>query len=406
MLSLIRAGNQRLIREINQNLIVEVIRKHGQMSRAELAKKLKLSAPSVSSNIEQLLKQGILREVGEGDSIGGRRPILLEFNKDYGYIAGIDLSSEDMRIALGDLQGNILEIKHIFLPEEKIGERILSQIIECLNTILDNQNIEKGNLKVIAIGTPGVIDEKSGTLQMAPQFKGWSQINIRKIIEEKFEAKVIIKNDMNMAAIGEYHYGAGRDLKNIIYISVDLGIGAGVILDGKLYEGQRVAAGEIGYWVTDPIKSKVKKEEVGPLESKIAIPAIVKRIRSDLKKGQKTYIQNLIDGNPDKINFDTFRKAILKGDPYSISILKEITDYLGLAVANICILLDLDRIIFGGEITSLGDDFLDALKVTVDRLTPLPNDLVFSKLGKCSGIYGCFAVALEEFFDHIFVDRQ
>lgn len=399
---MIRAGNQRLIREINQNLIIEVIRKQGQMSRAEVAKKLKLSAPSVSSNIDQLLRQGILREIGEGDSIGGRRPILLEFNKDYCYIAGIDLSSEDVRVALGDLQGNILEIKHILLPEEKIGEEILSQIIEYLNAILDKQNIEKESLAVIAVGTPGVIDEASGTLQMAPQFKGWSQINIKEIIEEEFGANVIIKNDMNMAAIGEYHYGAGKGLKNIIYVSVDLGIGAGVILDGKLYEGQRVAAGEIGYWVTDPIKPKVKKEEVGPLESKIAIPAIVQRIRSDVKKGQETYIQSLTDENPDKINFDVFKKAILRGDPYSMKILQEITDYLGLVIANICILLDLDRIIFGGGITSLGDDFLDPLKDKVDRLTPLPVDLVFSQLGNRSGVYGCFAVALEYVFAHIF----
>ena len=169
-----------------------------------------------------------------------------------------------------------------------------------------------------------------------------------------------------------------------------------------MYEGKRFAAGEIGYWVTDPVNTKVKREEVGPLESIIAVPAILKRLRADVRNGEKTYLENLACGNPDKINLDLFKKAIAQEDLYCINVLDEIAKYLGWVIATICIFLDLELVIIGGKIISLDDYFLEPLKATVDRLTPLQTNVVFSKLGNRSGIYGCFAVALEYVFTHLY----
>ncbi|HHU62746.1 MAG TPA: ROK family transcriptional regulator [Clostridiales bacterium] len=398
------AGNQRLVRETNQKLIIDAFRQRGMISRAELAKLLNLSAPSVSSNIDQLLRAGMLREVGEGDSIGGRRPILLKFNYRYRFIGVVDLSSDVVRVVLGDLQGNIVAFREIVLPELKIGGPILEDIIRSLHVLLKDNNVHPDKLKAIVVGLPAVINDETGRLLLAPQFQGWDGINIKDKLEKNFNARVIVKNDVNMAALGECRYGAGKRYNNMVYVGVETGIGAGIIIDGKLYEGSRNAAGEIGHFISSYDEGGCRVDQFGPLESRLAVPAIIKRIKDGIAKGCRSKALELAGGNIQGINLGIVRKAAMMGDGYVLNIIHDSARMLGWVIANINVVLDVDLVIIGGRVIELGQHFIRPLRQTIDRLSPLSISVVYASLGSKAVVYGGFALGLDYVFNHILDD--
>ena len=291
------AGNQLMVKENNQQFIIDTLIKKGAASRAELAKNLKLSAPSVSNNIQQLLRQKILLEIGEGDSLGGRRPILLDFNYNYGYLISVDLSSHNLKIALANLKPEIIELRTIDISAEKNGKNILNIIVKNISDILAKNNLRTKQLLIIAFGFPGVINEATGDLIVHPLWLNvWDDINIREVIRQKFKVEVIIKNDINLAALGELRFGVGRDFRNLVYVSVDMGVGAGIIINNKLFEGARLAAGEIGYFASTIADMDFDHPHYGPLESRVAIPGIINKVKKDLSSGVASQILQLVQG--------------------------------------------------------------------------------------------------------------
>jgi predicted NBD/HSP70 family sugar kinase len=397
------AGNQGMIKENNQKFIIDTLVSKGPTSRADLAKILKLSAPSVSNNINQLLKKKILLEIGEGDSIGGRRPILLEFNYNYGYIVGIDLSSQDLKIALSNLKPEIIETRTIDISNIKIGKNIVNLITENISDILNNNNLKPEQLLVICLGFPGIINEETGRLVVLPLWLYvWDEVNIKEEIKKKFTVEVIIKNDINLAALGECHYGVGRDYKNLVYVSVDMGVGAGVILNNILYEGVRLAAGEIGYFSSTIEDLNLDNKNIGPLESRIAIPGIIANVKKSLSEGELSLeIARLVDGDIEKIDLKVIETAIKLRDPYIIKEMERITRELGIILANISILLDLELVILGGKLIDLGYNFLDPLSEITGKLIPLNTKVIYSSLDQKAVIYGAFAAALENVYNNI-----
>ena len=397
------AGNQGMIKENNQKFIIDTLVAKGPTSRAELAKTLKLSAPSVSNNINQLLKKKILLEIGEGDSIGGRRPILLEFNYNYGYVVGIDLSSQDLKIAISNLKPEIIETRTIDISNLKIGKEIVGLITENISDLLRNNNLKPDQLLVIALGFPGVINEKTGRLLALPLWLYvWDEVNIKEEIKKKFKAEVIIKNDINLAALGECHYGAGRDYQNLVYVSVDMGVGAGVILNNQLYEGIRLAAGEIGYFAATIEDLNLNSRTIGPLESKIGIPGIIAKVRKDLREGKEhSEITRLVNGVIEKIDLKVIETALKLQDPYIMKQMEQITHELGIALANISILLDLELVILGGKLIDLGYNFLEPLSEISSKLVPLNTRVIYSSLDQKAVLYGAFAAALENVYHNI-----
>jgi predicted NBD/HSP70 family sugar kinase len=397
------AGNQKLVRSTNQRLIIDLVRKKGLISRAELAKSIKLSAPSVSSNIESLMALDLIKEVGSGELMGiGRPPILLEFNKEFGYIICIDLTTEDIRIALGDLQGVILSEQHISISlEKKIKKDIFRQIIDCISTLLNTQKIPESRLKAICVGTPGIINRETGFFQLAPRFENWEKLNIKQIIEERFQTNIIVVNDVNLAIIGENHFGAGRGFRNLVSMNIDVGIGAAIILEGNLYEGSRFAAGEIGYWISGlPQVDQDGQVRWNNLDTLISLHNIKLKIKKDLKQGKAGNLHKYFP-NEDSVNLESFRRALEDEDPYCMQIIKDMVKQLAVAIANIIIFLDVELIVLAGEISKLGTFFLNPLQELVNLLIPLSTKISYSELGDRAGIYGGFTVALDYVMSHI-----
>ncbi|MGE5582881.1 MAG: ROK family protein [Bacillota bacterium] len=396
------AGNQVTIKENNQRLIIDSLMKLGATSRAELAKRLKLSAPSVSKNINCLLKKNILREIGAGDSIGGRRPILLEFNYNYGYIIGVDLSGQELRLALGNLKSEILEARTIAIADIKSGKAILDIVADNIEEIFAKNRLKIKQLLAIALGFPGTINQDTGYSLALPMWLYiWDEVNIIEELRKRFKAKVIVKNDINLAALGEHYYGVGKNYKNLAYVSVDMGVGAGVIIENNLYEGTRRAAGEIGYFISNIEDLKHENKAVGPLESRIGLPSLVERVKQAVRSRENSIITELTAGDADKVNVRMIEKAIRLKDPYIMKEMAGITFELGMALANISILLDLESIILGGKLVDLGYDFLTPLNAITQKVTPFNTKVFYSALDQNAIIYGAFTIALEHIQENI-----
>lgn len=398
------AGNQGTIKENNQKLIIDTLVKKGATSRAELAKMLKLSAPSISKNINYLLKKKILQEIGEGDSIGGRRPILVQFNYNYGYIIGVDLSGQDLKIALANLNSEIIELRSIDISNEKIGKKILDIVADTIFDIVAKNNLKIKQLLVIALGFPGIVEDTGRLIALPMWLYLWEDLNIKEELKKRFKVEIIFKNDINLAALGECSYGTGKEHENLIYVSVDIGVGAGVILNNTLYEGLRLAAGEIGYFALNIEDAQHDHKSVGPLESRIGIPAIVERIKKAVGQGKSSLVNDLAGGDIQCINIKTIGNAIRLGDPLVMEEMQRVVNTLGVVLSNICILLDLDLIVLGGKLMDLGYDFISPLNQIVSQIAPFETRVSRSALDQNAIIYGAFTVALDLIHKNILND--
>lgn len=383
-----KAARQSTIRKNNQALILEYILNHGQTSRADLAKKLKISKPTISHNTELLIEQNILFEVGAGESKGGRKPTLLEFNGSHKIIVALDLNRNEPKIALSDLLGNLIDQKSIKATVQDGKPVLIQKLTTGINDLIHNHDFSIDSLGAISIAIPGVINEVTGEIFANPQFNLWRDLNLKKILTEIYHVPIMMKNDVSMAALGEKHYGAGKDYDDLIYVSVGLGVGAGLILHGDLFEGKRKAAGEIGY--SRVFGLGIEKN----LEDEISTLALAKRIKNDLETAD-TLLKS-----EEEISIEKIKEALDQKDSYIESLVEHIGHALGIAVSNIAIILDLEQIIIGGVLSILGDPLIKAVKSVVEDL-PFQVEVKQSELGQQAGIRGLLEIARDQVIENL-----
>jgi len=227
----------------------------------------------------------------------------------------------------------------------------------------------------------------------------WFNVGDIKRIEDLFleafpTCRIIIKNDINLAAIGEMRYGIGKGFENLIYVSVDMGVGAGIIMNGKLYEGSRLSSGEIGY-------SRTSLQTTKTLEDEISIVAITQRIKEHDLFNQDGRADKFLSKDQKTINMKEINQALAKKDKELLNIMEDITNKLGMILSNICALLDIELIIIGGKIVDINYD----IKAKLDKIiyANIPTDVKtgFSSLSGDEIIFGGFALSLDEILKKI-----
>ena len=239
-----------LTKQSNRSLILNSIRRNGPISRAKLARRTKLSPPTISRVVDSLIQEKLVLEVGtakSGEYGSGRRPILLQFNSKVGYVIGAAVGEIKIRAAIANLKGEIIrEITAPTLPH-KGGDTTIRQLTTTLRQLLNEARVTPHQIKMMGLSAPSPIDRKTGTIIFASTIAGWRNVPLRTIIQEEFEVPTFVENNVNMAAVGEKRYGAGQRAKNLIYMAVSTGIGAGIIIDGRLFYGTNNLAGEISH---------------------------------------------------------------------------------------------------------------------------------------------------------------
>jgi predicted NBD/HSP70 family sugar kinase len=396
-----KAGNPKTIRVKNQKILAQYLFKHGATSRAELSKVFNLSSPSIYKNISQLIEQNVVIEIGEGGSIGGRKPMLINFNYNFGYIISIDLRGEYLKLALANLALEIIEKQEIPINEYQSGKDLIIESMEAIKRLLEKHAIDRKNLLCIAIGFPAAVNQKTGQINMPPLwFNVWDKIDIEGLIKNEFAtSKIILKNDINLAAIGEKRYGIGKNYKNLVYIGIDMGIGAGIVINGNIYEGSRFSAGEIGY-----LKTSIDSTNI--LEDHTSISGIINRINHDITRYRDDKIKRFLTNDQSMLDFETVKGAVEQKDPYIMEIMKNLTNRLGLVLSHISVLLDIELIILGGKVLDMGYDIKKDIDEILKRNVLLETQTGLASLNSDEVIYGGFALSLDYILKNIVNDEK
>jgi predicted NBD/HSP70 family sugar kinase len=390
----------------NRRKILKKVWENETISRAELAKQLHLSPATVSSNVAELVRMNYIRLGKEGDSSGGRKPIMLEINEDSLAAVGITVMKESVLSSLVNLKGEVIDsrLDKYTLPISK--ESILSTILFSIKKILEIWN---NNQKIcgIGIGMHGVVDYSSGISIFAPYFS-WHYVNIKTLVEEEFHIPVLVDNDARVMVLAEKWFGKYRSLRNFIFLSLDEGVGGGIMVDGKLFRGSGYAAGEIGHIHVKENGSKCICGNYGCLETVAAIPRIVGEIVDQIRLGYPSYITDIIGDKPlNLIDFDIVLEAVEKGDDLCKKVLSKVGMYIGVASADIINFFNPEAIVIGGKLSLAWDYFKEDVRETVIRQSMHECNknvkILRSSFVGCRGDIGAAALVVDKILEENFL---
>lgn len=368
-----QGADQTAIRMLNEKLILNYIRLEGPLSRVEIADRLGLSRATVSSIINTLIGKEL---VEEGDRFhvtlnpkGGKRATAVGFKADAGYIIGIDIGRRHLTIVLRNLEVKRPDNTRQWSESDRFdtgpgAEVCLSIVAEKLENLLKTHDVTWDQVVGIGIGIPGTLDRDLRKLTDPPLMPKWCGIDIpmtlRRLLKLKGQTKIPIylDNDANMGALGESRYGAGRDSMNMIYIKIGAGIGAGLILNGRLYRGERGTAGEFGHIIIDKSGPKCERcQNHGCLEVLASVPAIMRKV------GHAN----------DDIDIEQVVEFAKNGDVACSTAIEDAARHTGVALANLIDLLCPEEIILdelsGGIVEAAGELFLTPLRKQADKCT-------------------------------------
>ncbi len=390
-------GDASLLRRVNRSAVLELLRVKGPLTRAEIARRLRLSPPTITRIIVDLLDEGLVCELDTADSTGGRPATLLRLNSRVNLVIGVYIGHSIVG-ALADLSGEILErLTEPALYGEAGVERLLA-VVERLQAKAAELGIP---VRGVGVGAPSIVHYPEGVVVWSVSL-GWRDLPLRRLMEERLGLPVFVENEVNLIALGESWQGAGREIENMICLSLGDGIGAGLMLNGKLYRGVHSAAGEVGYLVPGRQFLGQVYDSYGCLEGLAGSSGIVHRIEDRLTGGASSVVGNSINGALE-LSADVVLESVRAGDILAQSVLDETVDYLAIAVANLACILDPDRIVVSGDLAKYGDLFLQSLQDRLIGLLPHVPPIALSELQMDAPVLGAVAIVLSETSNALFV---
>ncbi len=278
-----RAGSLESLRRLNRLRVIRALRDEGQISRADIARRTGLSRSTVSSLVADLQADGLVVERPEPGSAfgaqGGRPPILLSFDASAGAAVGVDFGHSHLRVAVSDLASTILAERTRPLDTDHDAQEGLEMAAELVVETLADAGVARGTVIGAGMGLPGPIDQGDGTVGSSAILPGWIGMAASAELHRRLDFPVLVDNDANLGALAEAAFGAGRDAGDLIYLKVSSGIGAGLILNGRLYRGSAGLAGELGHVLVNPDGIVCRCGNRGCLETIAATGALVDVLR-------------------------------------------------------------------------------------------------------------------------------
>jgi predicted NBD/HSP70 family sugar kinase len=348
--------------------ILELIRKKGPISRADISRALGLNIVSVSNYLDFYINKKMVLEVGFDVSSGGRRPELLELNPKSAYIIGVDVSPERIRAVVTDLQVNAVSTASVARPDTSI-EDLPGHVIKVIEEAVEKSKIDIKSIKNIGIGMSGIIDYVSGTIHDTDPNRKRTKtglLKFSKAIEQKFYIPVYIGNDASCAAFGEKTLNPSSDVDNLLYVYSDVGLG--IVTQGEVYCGSSGCAGEVQL-----VFGSLQKDEKNAMKEYVHMRpwgvdlGTVAEARKAIEKGVSTEILKLANGNKDKIAKENVVEAARKKDKVATEIVAAAGANLGVRVAYLVNIFNPDIVAIGGGIEKAGDVFMDSIRETVKR---------------------------------------
>ncbi len=279
------------------------------------------------------------------------------------YIIGVDLGGTFIKAGAVSKEGSILHEISIPSHAEISPQAVVNQIASAVNSI--KGNLSGNDLQGIGIGSPGMVDLDGGIVKYPPNFANWTVFRLGEETSKLVGGSVQVENDANAAAVGELKFGAGRDLKNFVIVTLGTGVGGGFIIDGKVFRGEDGGAGEIGHTTIDYNGPLCNCGNYGCVEAYVGQKYLSRRVIEKLKSYPDSIINKFVDGNGEKLEPKLISEAADKGDKFALQIWEETGMYIGIAIASALNMFDLAAVIVGGGVAKAGKPLLDSIERTV-----------------------------------------
>jgi glucokinase-like ROK family protein len=350
-----------------------------------------------------LIDKGYLVDAGEGISKGGRKPRLLRFNSQLGYVIGIDIGATSLEIALADINGSILNRVEEPSDVRQPPEDLLGRCSELILEMAVAQGIHPQQILGIGVGVPGPVDFARGALVAPPLMPDWENYPIRNFFKETFtSAFVVVDNDVNIMALGEQRSGDAANVDHFLVIKIGTGIGCGIMSSRKIHRGSNGCAGDIGHICVDKQGPICRCGNRGCLEAMAAGPAIAEKAMQAAREGKSDWLKKVMDENDGMLTPEDVNAACREGDEAALDIIRASGQMIGDVLAGLVNFFNPSHIFIGGGIANFGNHLLIAIKRAVLRRSlPLATtnlSINFSRSGSDAGVLGAITLALEYLF--------
>jgi glucokinase-like ROK family protein len=354
-----RKATHQQTKQHNLNLVLKTIFDNESISRAEIARVTKLTRATVSDMVTNLIEEGLVEEIGFGDSIGGKAPILLSLIADSRYLIGLNLAQDKFIGSVVNLRGEIKETVE-FPVEESDGEQALQVIHKILDQLTDK---EWKPIVGVGIGTPGLVNTLEGTVVSAVNLD-WQDLPLAQLLESRYDLPVTVLNDSQATAIGEFVYGDEHNSDdNLIVVTVKQGIGAGILINGRLFQGDGGGAGEIGHVVVEENGTLCRCGKYGCLETVASARAVVQRAVDLASEYSNSELANNLQG----ISLSAIEGAWRANDPLAHRVVSDAAHILGISIANLVGALNIQKIVLTGDMVCFGEPWLQIVQETMSQ---------------------------------------
>jgi len=397
-----RTAGQASIRKVNKSIVLDLLRRWSPISRADLAARTGLNRSTITNIINYLIAEGLVAEGQQMDSKIGRPGIALTLKPDGGSILGLEIGVGFLSLILTDFSAVPVWRKKITAPPNAAQSEVLAAA-EGLAAEALGVSRQLGLRPLgLGVGVPGLVNARQGLVVFAPNL-GWRDVPLRQIWNQRFGLPVYIENEANLAALGEYYFGQAQGVENLIYLNSDVGLGAGVLLEGKLFPGAYGFAGEVGHIQRDPQGELCACGRRGCWETQVGPRAVLRRVQAALDS--TSAVSALLPADRSQVSFDAVIEAALQGDPVCVQALQEVALHLGRGAADLANLFNPEMIVIGGALgraRSILQPVLDRV-VPSEALQPAQKDLrlQFSSLGLDTCAFGAVAVVLNDILREI-----
>jgi predicted NBD/HSP70 family sugar kinase len=371
-----------------RGLTLKLLQEEGPLSRAEIARRLRLSRPTASRIVDALEQEGLIARVGKSQPTGGRLGDLYQFRDEAGLVLGLDLGTREARLALGNLNGEILKRAARTLSLED-HEQVLPELRRLVLETLERFGVPFAKLRALGVAVPGVVRQvpEGGYVDSANVFRGLNDRPLKRELVQDFGLPVVMDNDVNFAALGECQSGSGQGSRHLAYLFVGRGIGAGLVLDGKLYRGSNGGAGEVGSMLIDRTALQQQPGRRGNLETEAGIDRLLAALPASARSSA---------------SLAEVGRYALQGEPRVCQALNIINDYLAAALVNLVAVIDPETIVLGGDLSELPEVerlCLRPIERLVQRHVGRPIELHISTLqgdaALCGALQAAAVLALE-----------
>jgi len=400
-----RGRNQNLVKSHNVSAILLRLLQEGLISRVELAEYLYLSSTTITNLTAELLQKEIIIEEEVEDSEKqkrvGRPRRMLRLVPDARYVVGVHIGVGMFRVALTNLFAEIIDSTMVEFDSASQPEDVVSEIAKKVEEVIEASGVSRWRVIGVGVGASGLVNFVTGVNIFAPRL-GWRDVHIQSLLEEKLDLPVCVDNNTRTMALGEAFFGAGRGVSSLAFVYGRIGVGAGFVMDHKLFHGSNAGAGEIGHTVILPEEGEYCScGNRGCLETLISEPAIIKQAYTLAGQFPDSMLAHNLDRG-DSSQIERIISAARAGDPISLNLFTDQACYLGIALANLVNVLNPQMIILGGIFSQAHDLIIPTVE---EKMRELSFDglgenvhLMATSFGWRAGVIGAASLALITFF--------